>query len=450
MKTSINEIIPIYSIISFLYFILCYSQQNNPYVQPRFPDTFSPTPPSPGNPFSIPGIQPAVPSAGIPSSAKPVPPVPAHSQEQYDLLTEEINRFEEIQRRRIKENELEYLLNYGFPSMSHHPGTRQFYEAFNEIESMLAGTIPLNIGRAVFLVENAYYQGRLDYNDFRQAVKQRADIYYMILEQEEIEQEDKFAKNLLLFKYLTDTMELAVQGMETALCTYPLQYDYDDYKSELYYDSHFVTKLMRTNIGQCNSMPLYYLILAEEIGTEAYWAFSPRHSYIKIKDEKDRWYNLELTNGCVMTDAHYMNNSFIKSEALNNRIYFEPMDKEQVAAEMLISLAQGYYETFGFDDFTLACTAKAKEYLQRPLNALLMESSYQTLLTLTLGRLLEADNPVLLKEKSPKAYEHYLKMHAQYEEIDNTGYEEVPLHIYEKWLEYIARQKEKLKNNGSL
>jgi len=69
----------------------------------------------------------------------------------------------------------------------------------------------------------------------------------------------------------------------------------DDYKSEKHFDSHFVTKLMRSGIGQCYSMPLYYLILAEKIGAKAYWSFSPKHSFVKIQDKNGVWYNLELT-----------------------------------------------------------------------------------------------------------------------------------------------------------
>jgi len=42
-------------------------------------------------------------------------------------------------------------------------------------------------------------------------------------------------------------------------------------------------------------MPLYYLILAEAMGSEAYWSFSPLHSFVKIQDGKGAWYNIELT-----------------------------------------------------------------------------------------------------------------------------------------------------------
>ncbi|MFT4070389.1 MAG: hypothetical protein QM654_00530 [Dysgonamonadaceae bacterium] len=71
-------------------------------------------------------------------------------------------------------------------------------------------------------------------------------------------------------------------------------------------------------------MPLYYLLLAEEMGAEAYWSFPPRYSFVKIQDEKGDWYNLELTCKAILSDTHYMNSSYIKAEALQSKIYLEP------------------------------------------------------------------------------------------------------------------------------
>ena len=114
----------------------------------------------------------------------------------------------------------------------------------------------------------------------------------------------------------TDTIKIKDKKTGKTLTHYPVKYNYEDYESKISYDSHFVTTLMRTNTGQCHSMPLYYLILAEEIGTEAYWSFSPRHSFVKIQDRKGNWHNLELTCKSILSDTHYINNSYIKAEAL--------------------------------------------------------------------------------------------------------------------------------------
>jgi len=207
---------------------------------------------------------------------------------------------------------------------------------------------------------------------------------------------------------------------------------------------------MRSGVGQCYSMPLYYLVLAEAIGAEAYWSFSPRHSFVKIQDEKGAWYNIELTCNAILSDAHYMNSGYIKAEAIRNRLYLEPLDKTNTAAELLLILARYYYHKFGMDDFYLKCVNTALEYLSCKLNALIMQVGYEEQLTLHLAQLLDAKNPDILRQKSPKAYKRYENMQALYKQIDNLGYEPLPDEIYAKWLEYVAKQKEKAEKMNTL
>lgn len=133
-----------------------------------------------------------------------------------------------------------------------------------------------------------------------------------------------------------------------------------------------------------------------------------------------------------------MNSAYIKAEALQNKTYLEPMDKTNVVAEMLLELARGYYQKYGYDDFYLKCIDTAQQYLKNDLNAKILKSAYQTRLTLTLAQLLQAPNPGIMQELSPEAYKHYELMQAQYKEIDNLGYEELPLGVYAMWLDHIA------------
>lgn len=39
---------------------------------------------------------------------------------------------------------------------------------------------------------------------------------------------------------------------------------------------------MKTHTGQCTSLSIYYKILANELGTEAYIALAPNHMYVNI------------------------------------------------------------------------------------------------------------------------------------------------------------------------
>lgn len=341
------------------------------------------------------------------------------------------------------QSDIHMLATKGFPSQAYQEGTSYYYQAFDEINNMLQGKQPLNLGRAIFLVENAYYNNSLNYADYQKNLNEQVKICNQKIKEEKLNKDNNLVKNMMLFRLISDTLKIRPIGTERTIAHLPIKYDLDDYKSEKHFDSHFVTKLMRSGSGQCLSMPLYYLVLAEKIGAKAYWSFSPQHSFVKIQDENGTWYNLELTCNAILSDAHYMNNSYIKAEAIRNRIYLEPMDKKEVVANMLLELAKGYYTKYGLDNFYLQCADSAKHSLSNNLDALMMRASYEERLTMTLAKLLEAPKPEIMKEKSPEAYRHYENMQALYKQIDNLGYEELPAGIYARWLEYINKLKVK-------
>lgn len=345
----------------------------------------------------------------------------------------------EIQR----QTDIMMLTKYGFPMQSEYEGTDAFYSAFDEISNMLNGQGTLNLGRAVFLVENAWHNNKFDYNDYKNSIKTGIDFCNQKINEEKLDGNDNLVKNMMLFRFIADTLQIKDKASKKTQTHYPIKYNYEDYDSHISYNSHFVTTLMQTGTGQCHSMPLYYLVLAEEMGTEAYWSFSPRHSFVKIQDEVGNWYNLELTCKALLSDTHYMNSSYIKAEALQNKIYLEPMDKTNTVAEMLLELARGYYDKYGYDDFYLKCIDTAEEHLKNDLNAKILKSAYQTRLTLTLAHLLNAPKPEIMQQLSPEAYKHFELMQTQYKEIDDMGYEEIPVAVYALWLDHIAKEKGK-------
>jgi len=358
-------------------------------------------------------------------------------------IIREVAEHEMIMKEANRQKDISVLLSGKFPyQYNNEKGTECYRLAFDEIKSMLEGNSELNLGKAVFLVENAYYENSIDYSDFQNAIQGDVDLCNNIIESQKLDKNSDIVKHSTLFRYISDTLTWRDKTTKQRYYHYPIKYDYDDYKSEINYDSHFVTTLMRTGKGQCHSMPLYYLILAEEMGVDAYWTFSPKHSFVKIQ-EKGVWYNLELTCKAILSDAHYMNNSYIKAEAIKNRIYLEPLDKSNSVAEMMIDLARGYYQKYGYDDFYMQCVETAEKHLDNKLNPLLLKSAYQTRVTLVLAQLLNAPNPDAMKEVSPEAYKHYEKMQEQYSQIDNLGFEELPEDLYARWLEHLAKEKEK-------
>ncbi len=341
------------------------------------------------------------------------------------------------------QSDIQMLASKGFPSQSNQEGTASYYSAFDEINNMLEGKQPLSLGRAVFLMENAYYNNTLNYDDFQRNINDQLQFCNEKIKEDKLNPNSNLVKNMMLFRLISDTLKIKPKGTERTITHTPIKYDLDDYKSEKSFDSHFVSKLMKSGSGQCYSMPLYYLVLAEKMGAKANWAFSPNHSFVKIQDEDGAWYNLELTCNAILSDAHYMNSGYVKAEAIRNRIYLEPLEKKEAVAQMLVELARGYYEKFGLDSFYLNCANTASKHMKNQLDPLILKAFYEERLTLTLAKLLDAQKPEMMQQKSPESYKHYVNMQELYNQIDNLGFEKLPDGIYARWLEHINNLKAK-------
>lgn len=333
------------------------------------------------------------------------------------------------------------LAQRGFPSQAGVPGTEYFRSAYQELSSMLSDSIPLNIERAVFLIENAYSGNQLNFDNFQKSINERVDYCKWRMKELKLDPHDGLVQNMVIFSLLTDTLNIRQPGTEKTITHYPLKYNLDDYDSQKNFTSHFVTTLLATNVGQCHSMPLLYLILAERLGAKAYLSLAPRHSFVKIQDDKGAWYNLELTCRSILSDYHYMNNSYIKSEAIRNKLYMTPLSKKETVASLLTMLGQYYLIKYGYDPFILNCIHTAEIYAPHDIYSKIMEANYETRLTLEIARLLNAPNPETLKRISPKAYKHHERMHQLYKEIDDSGYEDMPKEIYARWLRHVDKLK---------
>lgn len=360
-----------------------------------------------------------------------------------EAIREQNEAFDPYMRKMIADD----LTANGFPSHIGDPGTELFQSALTELNDMLTDKTPIDLCRAVYLVENAFYGGSEKYEEFQNQIDERVQLCRWRLKQLKLNPKDNLSLNMMIYSVMCDTLDIKQPGTERTITHYPVNYNLDDYDSQQSFTSHFVTTLMKSNLGQCHSMPLLYMMIAEKLGAEAYLSYAPHHSFIKIQDDKGAWYNLELTCRHILSDQHYMNHSYIKSEAIRNKIYLNPLTKKELIASMTAQLGAYYLVKYGYDPFVMECADISGEHYPDCTQALLLKSNYQTRLTLEIARLLEARNPNILKEKSPEAYRHFEKMHELYQQLDNTGYEDTPTEVYERWHNHVLTEREKEKNN---
>lgn len=305
-----------------------------------------------------------------------------------------------------------------------------------------------SVKKATFLIENAFYEEQKNYDEFNKTIEQTGNFLRAKMDELGYDPNSNLAKNFMLFQFFADTLQIKSKDLKHL----PLKYDFEDYMGRDDWTKMFVSKLLRTGKGQCNSLPRLYLILAEEIDAEAFLSLSPNHSYIKFKDKENNWYNVELTNGMFTADSFILQSGYIKSEALRNGIYMQTLSDKQLMAQLLTSFAQGYVHKFGYGPFVKKITDKALELYPNLLNAHMVKSNFLAeqfeYATRQVGINPRNKQDLQNIRYYPPLVAMLNKSNAQGKKIDDLGYEYMSPEAYEKWLNSLRETKQQQDNEA--
>lgn len=240
-----------------------------------------------------------------------------------------------------------------------------FEESFKEMTAMFDGKEQYSLKRAEFLVENAFFSGRMDYRDFCHDIDSVVAVLNHFIDINDI-RKYRTGPNFALFDYFTKSS--AMNGNRK------FTYDFDDPMGEKDFTIFFTSRLLRTHKGQCTSMPLLYKILCDELGGECALAFGPMHMYIKHIGEDGRWYNVELTHGGFSRDIWYMETMNISTEAIRNGIFLCALSEKENIGFMLMQLARAYHHKYkSYDYFVSRCIETVLTDLPNFCDALVMK-----------------------------------------------------------------------------
>lgn len=381
------------------------------------------------------------PTNNVPSST-----FPTSQQNQMDVYEQDRKRVEQ-QQNEIKQINADLnaeRINYTLPSYSNLESTAYYRKGFDQLNELDPNNF--SVKDATFIIENAYFEEQQDYAEFDKLVKQTGDFIREKMTELNYDPKSNLAKNFILFKFFSDTLEIKSKDLKHL----PLKYDFEDYMGIEDWSKMFVSKLLATGKGQCNSLPRLYLILAEEIEAEAFLSLSPNHSYIQFRDENDYWYNVELTNGIFTTESSILQSGFIKSEALQNEIYMQKMSSKQLLAQLLADFAQGYARKFGYDPFVKSVVDKALELYPTNITANMLNSNYLTIQFEYVAKQVGVNpgdrNDLQNIRYYPKIVEMLNQVNEQYTSVDNLGYEYMSPQDYESWLTSLKEAKQKQKS----
>jgi len=311
--------------------------------------------------------------------------------------------------------------------------TIHYKKAFEEILRLYNSNEKDALKQVVFLIENAYSDNNLSYVLYNKDIDQKVRLLRNLMDKENISNDDMLGKNYLIQKLFSENVTDYDKKSGTIKHN-RYQYDFNDFFGETDWSNMFVTKLLETGKGQCHSMPLLYLIFAQEINAAAWLSLAPQHSYIKFPDNTGRnILNFETTQGAPVSNDWLMESGFINSMAIRNGIYLDTLGKDELYSTLLSDLALGYTNKFGYDAFFESIVDTILKLNPKSIQGLMLKSDL--LIPLVNTELKKAGNPPIEEiRKYPSANKYYSLLMELYDIIDNLGYQNMPKESYEAWL----------------
>lgn len=330
--------------------------------------------------------------------------------------------------------------DFGLPSNNHKKGTSLYRSAYLELNML--DPAQFSIKEAIIIVENAFLENQLKQEAFNKFIKQSSSFIQNKIKELGVDKNDNVTKNLMLYRFFSDTLEIKSRKLKHL----PITYDFDDYWGREDWTKMFVSKLLKTGSGQCSSMPRLYLILAQELGAEAFLSLSPNHSFIRFRDNDENWYNVELTNGMFTTDSFVLQSGFIKAEALQQKIYMQELNSKQLLSQSYVDLAAGYIHKYGYDSFVEEVILKALSLYPKSITANLTYGNFLTeqfeYSCSQVGINPRNKNELQHIRNFPELMEMIQKTNKQYAKIDALGYEYMSTKDYQKWLDKLLEAKQ--------
>ncbi len=321
--------------------------------------------------------------------------------------------------------------------------TKAYQEAFKTFSKFNPDSF--SISKAIFTVENAFYGNKFNYEGFEKALKQRAELVKQILKRENLNTKNNTALNYGIMKLYQQNNNYYDKKTKQTYSVKPFRYDFEDFRGEKDYTKMFTSKMLTTSKGQCHSMPLTYLMIAEQLGAKAYLSLAPQHSFIQFADNNNNLMSFETTNGNLVSPNWLQQSGFINANALKAKTYLDTLNQRQLYAQCLSDLLLGYMDKFGYDDFAEQMRQRILHVNPNNTTANIIDANIKTQIAFqkinAAGRPKEEDLP-----KFPEAYQAFLNMQAAYDKVDGLGYQDMPKDAYQKWLKSIDQAKKRQEN----
>ena len=318
-----------------------------------------------------------------------------------------------------------------------------FEKAFSQLKTLATNPNP-SLADAFYITENAFGKPYLSKTEYENIINKSASFVKKWMKKNNYNPNDNEAKHQAIQKFMSEKLTISDVKEDKEFGTtfktsqhLPFFYDYNDYSAEQDHRNFFVTKALATGGGQCYSMPMVYLLLAEKLNAPTYLTFAPQHSFIKYTKNNGEIENYEPTSNWHINDLWYQENSFISPQAIKSGLYLDTLSKQKIVANCMLDLAIQYIRKMPIDnsEFLKKCLFEAHKYFPKD-NNITSYSIYNSYLKGMLTRYINNHNITDLKKLKDDEYAKSIQEEYQKNEdhIKELGYQEMPDGKYEEML----------------
>jgi len=239
---------------------------------------------------------------------------------------------------------------------------QHFIHAKQSLEKMLSGKAPMSYEHAIYLIENAWWEGSIDKSDYQRCISyhvgniEKLAENYLANKAESLAsdlsgtKEEKrirlknVAVNYAIYRYITTPSFWVV---DTHLVYHkPYKYSHHDPKGTIDWTNTHVSHIINEGTGNCFALASLFQIFSERMQSGSRLTTAPSHIYIRHADEKGTFYNIELSNGSFPGTGTLETVTYTTDQALRNNIALRELNLQQSIALSLVYLAKGYEYKF--------------------------------------------------------------------------------------------------------
>lgn len=201
----------------------------------------------------------------------------------------------------------------------------------------------------------------------------------------------------------------------------PFCYDHDSYRS---LGLKLISNYLRSRRGNCVSMPILFLILADRLDIDIGLALAPSHLLVRFRNAAGREINLEATSGALPArDAWIRQERRISDRSIATGLYLRKLNRRESVAAMALTVIEHLMAGRRYEE---AIQATELIVQHSPLNAFALAHQGQACFHLVNGYLEKYRSAFLIPPALRPRYDQLLRRNREaFEAAGALGWEAV-------------------------